>query len=879
MKKQSLSGIWELAVIDQNGSINENYEHSIALPATIASVPSLSVEPEKASGRLTQTRPFVGKALYRKECFLEQAEAAVITLERTRNSRLWFDDTEVGSCDSLSSPHRYVLGRISEGLHRIVVMVSNDSYAVPGGHLTSDDTQGNWNGILGDVSIAEGVCLLLDETVLPDAENHTLRFSARVLGNCSFAALSVDENPEQIFIPAEGRIDASILLDKNLSLWDEFNPSLHVLSCRTDKDTFVYRFGLRILSHSGRRLKINGQETFLRGKHEALVFPNHDGLPMDPATWETYLRTVASYGFNHIRCHTCCPPEAAFECADNLGLYLEPELPFWGTIKGPEDEGYDEKVNDFLFREGLRILTEYSRHPSFVLFSLGNELWGNKKVLSQMLSEYKKRFPHILYTAGSNNFQFMPDILPVEDVFVGVRLGRERLFRGSYAMCDSPQGIVQTTEPESVSDYDRAIAPADDLSPREEEGRAVMIQYGTGVKTVSAESGRQIVPEIPVVAHEVEQYTFYPDFDEIGSYTGSLKPFNLALLAEKVKKAGLWPDRKRFFQSAGRLAVDCYRREIETLHRTGELSGFQLLDLQDYPGQGTALVGILNALMVNKGLIGAEEWRRFCSGTVILAGFKSFVFYSGESPSFTLRLSRYGKRNITHTVRCRLFRDQELLFETSVIIPASETRLSAPIPISCPPVFTDNAHRIVMEVTLEDGTMQEWPLWFFPRRSLQITPDGIRSEFGFLPFYKQTCGASSPRSVIIPDAEGQLPCEYSSDFWCYRMFSAISRSMGKPEPVGTMGLCIDPADSLLEGFPTDVYTTPVWYPILSCAHARQITDAKAPVQMIDNPERCLRLGVLYRQDGFVCLTSHLWEKSAAPSVNGFAWSLSRAILG
>ena len=878
MIKQSLSGPWELAVIDRSCPKNEKYDHRITLPATLASVTSLPAQAEIADGRLTQTRPFIGKVIYRKECFLGRAGAAVITLERTRNSRLWFDDTEVGSCDALSAPHRYVLGDVAEGKHRIAIMVSNDSYAVPGGHLTGDDTQGNWNGILGDVSVTAGDCLLLDETIVPDFEKHTLLFSARIAGKCSFMAFSVDGGSERVFTPGKGKIDAAVPLGEDLTLWDEFSPFLHTLSCRTDRDTFIYRFGLRRLSHSGRRLMVNGQETFLRGKHEALVFPDRDGLPMDAASWEKYLRTVASYGFNHIRCHTCCPPEAAFECADRLGLYMEPELPFWGTVKGPEDEGYDEKVNDFLYREGLRILTEYSRHPSFVMFSLGNELWGNKRVIRHMLSEYKKRFPHVLFTAGSNNFQFMPDILPEEDVFVGVRLGRERLFRGSYAMCDSPQGIVQTTEPESVSDYDRAIVPAEALPGSEEGSRSVMIQFGTGVRTVSADNGRQIIPRIPVIAHEVGQYAFYPDFDEIRLYTGTLKPFNLARLAENVKKAGLWPDRKRFFVSAGRLAVDCYRREIETLHRTGELSGFQLLDLQDYPGQGTALVGILNALMVSKGLISAEEWRHFCSDTVILAGFERFVFWSGESPSFTLRVSRYGHRSVTHRVRCRLIRDQTVLFETAVDVPASENRLSAPIRIPCPPVRTGSACRVVMEAALEDGSRQEWPLWFFPRRKLSITPDGIRSEFGFLPFYSDPGKAPFSRSVLIPSADGQLHCEYSSDFWSYRMFSAISRSMGKPEPTGTMGLCVDPDDPLLEGFPTDVYTTPVWYPILSCAHARPMTDTAAPVQMIDNPERCLRLGVIYRQDGFVCMTPRLWEKSAFPAVNGFAWSLSRSIL-
>ena len=174
--------------------------------------------------------------------------------------------------------------------------------------------------------------------------------------------------------------------------------------------------------------------------------------------------------------------------------------------------------------------------------------------------------------------------------------------------------------------------------------------------------------------------------------------------------------------------------------------------------------------------------------------------------------------------------------------------------------------------------MQEWPLWFFPRRSVTVTPDGIRSEFGFLPFYNEAGKAPSSRSVLIPGAEGSLPCEYSSDFWCYRMFSAISRSMGKPEPTGTMGLCIDPSDPLLGGFPTDVYTTPVWYPVLSCAHARQISDENAPVQMIDNPERALRLGILYRQDGEVCLTSRLWEAPEDPSVRLLARSVTAGIL-
>ncbi len=874
-----LNGPWKVDPIPSEEGQGDEGGLELGLPATLGALPFPLRAAVPRDGQLTQIRPYVGKALFTKECFLGDADTAVITLERTRNTRLWFDDTMVGSCDSLSVPHRYVLGRIKKGMHRIRILVSNDDLAVPGGHLTSDDTQTNWNGILGEIGISCGRCILIGKEIIPDTAAGTLLFRARFAGLCSEASVSIDGGTSTPVIPGEGSLEAVLPLEGSPALWDEFSPALHTLECRMDRETFSFRFGIRRFSSEGRILKVNGQETFLRGRHEALVFPNRDGLPTDRDFWHRYLSVIASYGLNHIRCHTCCPPEAAFVCADEIGMYIEPELPFWGTVRGPEDEGYDPKINVFLFREGLRILSEYGSHPSFILFSLGNELWGSKKVLREMLTEYKKRFPHILFTAGSNNFQFAPDILPEEDVFVGVRLGEHRLFRGSYAMCDSPQGIVQTTEPESASNYDRAVCPDLPVPSGARSLRTVRIQYGTGVKTVEAGDAEEIVPQIPVIAHEVGQYTFYPDFDEIGKYTGTLRPMNLERMAERIRAAGLWPDRRRFFSSAGKLAADCYRREIETLLRSSEISGFQLLDLQDYPGQGTALVGILNALMENKGIITPSEWKRFCSDEVILAEFPRFVYYSGESPSFVLRLSLYGPRKGTHRARCRLLDGGDIIFEKNVDLRASCRRLSLPAEVSVPPVEVKAAVKLLAEIALDDGAFQTWPLWFFPKRRIDISHAGIRSEYGFLPFRHED-GNAAPRGPHItgPPASGSIPCAYSSDFWCYPMFRSISRSMGKPEPAGTMGLCIDPEDPLLRGFPADDYTTPVWYRILACAHAQEIDDRKAPVQMIDNTERCRRLGILYRREGRVFLTARLWEDADAPAVNGLAHSLSRAIL-
>lgn len=144
---------------------------------------------------------------------------------------------------------------------------------------------------------------------------------------------------------------------------------------------------------------------------------------------------------------------------------------------------------------------------------------------------------------------------------------------------------------------------------------------------------------MPVISHEVGQYVFYPDFSEIPHYTGPLKPRNIEAMREKLERAGLYGEHEAFFRQTGHLAVDCYKREIETLLRSREVSGFQLLDLQDYTGQGTALVGVLNAMMENKGLISAEEWREFCAGTVVLGEFASFTGMMGEDIRFDVQIS------------------------------------------------------------------------------------------------------------------------------------------------------------------------------------------------------------------------------------------------
>lgn len=884
MMKIDLSGQWQVKLdAEKQETMPQAYPETMMLPGTTSAAGLGMPNPAKERGCLTDAYRFEGAVWFMRTFTAGDwtGEQTMLTLERTRKTTVYLDGRPIGHQESLCTPHRYFLPPVHAGEHTLVIRVDNTDYPTRGGHLTSPDTQSNWNGITGEISLTVAHTLLTDLTVCPDLRRGCLRVHGHIIGAPDgVAGIVLPGQMEHLLPYRRGVLDGECPLKGNEAFWDEAHPEIHTISIDLDGDVYETTFGLRDVRTLSRRLLINGRETFLRGKVDNLLYPKTGYTPTDVASWMTILGIAKEYGINHYRYHTACPPDAAFTAADLLGVYMAPELPFWGTVAEEGEEGYDERERDFLFQEGFRILREYGHHPSFLWLSLGNELWGSKDVLNRMMRAYREADDTKLYSSGANNYQFVPDVLDEENVFVGVRLGRERLIRGSYAMCDAPQGIVQTTAPESVSNYDASIVP-ETLGQSGEAGK-VQIQYGTGVKEVDAQSADALIPDVPVISHEVGQYVFYPDFSEIPHYTGPLKPRNIEAMREKLERAGLYGEHEAFFRQTGHLAVDCYKREIETLLRSREVSGFQLLDLQDYTGQGTALVGVLNAMMENKGLISAEEWREFCAGTVVLGEFASFTGMMGEDIRFDVQISECNPEKQHTCIRCTLMDGERELYACDVTPGARQGRLTDAVSVTFPAECYRDAMQeritgLTVVLTLEDGTRNHYPIWLIPPIDIRITREGIEKDgrmVAFVSAEEKTDGAA----IVVPSAEGQLPAEYCTDFWCYPMFRSISESMGKPVPVGTMGLSIDTASPLLKRFAQEDYTTPAWYAILQTAHVQRLpADIRPAVQMIDNTERCARLGILYQQDGVWHLTARLWEKPNDPTVRALAWSLWEAL--
>ena len=886
MNKIDLSGKWKLDIDRSYGDpVSGVYRDEIILPDTVSHARKSPGNEERAEGYLTDPYRYEGAAWFGRDFDVReewQDMELYLRLERTRMTALYVDGNYIGECNSLCTPHIYRLPKLKAGTHSFDLRVTNVDYPTKGGHMTSPDTQTNWLGITGAVELIIRPKIHIDDIkILSETSPEKVVFSCTATGRCE-AYVTVSGDRTETVKLRKGMNKITYIPEKKLPSWDEFSPNVLKLCVASNGEMQTVNFGIRTLKTEGRRLFINGRETFLRGKHDGMLFPLTGFAPTDVESWLKVMGTAKEFGINHYRFHTCCPPDAAFTAADILGIYMQPELPFWGTIA---DEMNAEQT--YLTEEGSRILKEFGNHPSFVMMSLGNELWGSKEILNSILVRYKSEDDRHLYTDGSNNFQFFPCVLPDSDFWSGVRLSRERLCRGSYAMCDAPQGFIQTDEPNTVHNYDKIIAP--ETVGKSSEGGKILIQYGTGVKEVEAGSTDAFIPEVPVISHEVGQYETYPDYGDIVKYTGALKAENLAIYKERAEQKGMSGFTDKFFRASGALAVDCYKREIEAALRSEELSGFQLLDIQDFTGQGTALVGVLNSLMEPKGTVTAEEWRQFCNSTVVMAEFEKFVYPAGGSIDFGITLFNtdpdFSAERVSYTIECngsveqyghvRVRKDKRVNRLGKISFTADS--------ISAPAVY-----KLVLSVEKTD-IRNTYEFFVYPDINVSVSENeisfgGRTVRISHTEEETKKCLEKGIKTVYIPDSKDKLPGTYCTDFWCYPMFRSISESMNKPLPVGTMGLLPDNNSPLLRSFPSEAHTSAQWFNIVTHRHCENLdgTDIIPDVWVIDNPARAGKLALLYRvktgSGELAVCTSRLWEIADQPEVKWFAKSILEYIL-
>lgn len=866
--KIDLSGEWKLCLDKECKGERLVFDDTINMPNTTSNARKGEYNSKREEGFLTDTYLFEGWAWFSKEVDFSRLECKNLKLflERTRITTLYIDGKKIGTQESLCSPHIYDLNEyIGTGVHEIRICVSNVNYKTRGGHLTSPDTQTNWNGITGRMELI-GFNKAYAENVMvwTDIHDKTCHITADVIGADSgnvtvsaesFNSDTVHKPDTQSFDFSGGKLDITYKMGADCLLWSEHTPNLYKLTIDLNGDVSEHIIGMREFKTDGGKFTVNGRKTFLRGKHDGMIFPKTAYAPCDVDEWLRVMKISKSFGMNHYRFHTCCPPEAAFIAADMLGIYMEPQLPFWGTIYVEGEEGYNKEELDFLTSEGFAILKAFGNHPSYCMMSMGNELWGSKEKLNEIIGGYKAFDNRHLYTQGSNNFQWFPNVIENDDFFVGVRLANDRLIRGSYAMCDAPLGHIQTDKPGTEQDYDGVIRPERKASSTEtSEDGTVQIQYGTTMKTVKAsEADADFVPQVPIVTHEIGQFETYPDFREIEKYTGSLKAKNFEVFRERLDAKGLLPLAEDYFKCSGQLAKACYKEEMEAVFRSRLLGGFQILDIQDFSGQGTALVGMLDAFMDNKGIISDEEWREFCNDAVALARFEKYTLVSGEEFRAHIELVYYRPEDYNGKLVWDISDSKGNKLDSGEFAASVNEQNYidlGEIIVKMPQV--SEVTNVTLTLALEGTDVKN-------HYDLAVIPSVDNVDLAGAYIFES---ADSKEAVslleqgktilIVPELaklENSIEGFYCQDFWCYHMFALISRMMKKPEPVGTMGLLINNEHPALSQFGSEKYSTPIWWDIVQNSRSEILDDCAEDknviVRTIDNFERNHNLALLY----------------------------------
>ena len=855
----NLGGKWQFSLDTGKVGIaekwyNNSLSDSIILPGSLDENHKGYLNKDTTDMHLNRLYYYVGPAWFQKEIVIPKQwgdKNIRLILERTKVTRVWIDSVYIGSSNLIFTPQKFNLtGKISPGKHIITIMVDNTESLVPvaGSHAYSEDTQTNWNGILGKLGVEEFNKVHIDAVriypvisrkevkvkykISGDEEGQkliTLNLQAR-LWNSKFKQTLPLKIYDVSAKPGENVGEIVYKMGDDVQLWSEFNPAMYTLSITLkDGDEILGKrkvdFGMREFKTKGTQFTINGLTTFLRGKHDGAVFPLTGYPPMNRAGWLRVFRIAKSYGINHYRFHTWCPPEAAFEAADIEGIYLQPELPIWWGFN-PNDSSQIP----FMLKQGKSILDNYGNHPSFVMFALGNEIGIDRKVLRKMVDSLRAYDGRPLYAQGSNNKLWDPSYAKGDDYWTTFRTGKERAdmstdVRLSVSFLDSKMsdgGILNSLYPSTSYTYSKAIK----LSP------------------------------VPVIGHEVGQYQIYPDYNEMEKYTGVLKPWNFAIFKKRLEEKGMIDEAGKFFKASGALAVICYRAEIETALRTPGFGGFQLLDLQDYPGQGTALVGILDAFMDSKGLITPGKFREFCNDVVVLLETDKYCWKNNEKFKAVIKVANYGPVPLKNkTIKWSFNSDNQEIKKGNFVdmyIPQGRVTTIGKIEMSLSGL--KNAQKDEIKLSIDNNTAfkNEYPVWIYPA-NLQIKiPSNIKVVSKLDADVKKILDHGGS-VLIFPDSaaiyKNSVGGQFIPDFWNFGMFSSLAKKYGGRPSDGTLGILTDPGNKIFSDFPTEFHSDWQWWSIVK--HSRPVIldntnkNYRPIVQVIDNIDRNYKLGLIF----------------------------------
>jgi len=779
---------------------------------------------------LTPLKHYVGPVWYQRQVDIPQSwsgKRIALFLERCHwETKVWVDGVAAGVQDSLCTPQLHELSSLlTPGRHLLTIRVDNSmKYDVgTNAHSVSDHTQTNWNGVVGRIELqASDRVWITDVQVYPNIQQKsaglvvTLSNSTGrpVRGMLRVKAKSWNTNRSHS--PAEKVIEftaseldtiveAEYAMGDDVQLWDEFSTAMYDLTVSLVgnseagalRDEKTVGFGMREFSTKGTQFTMNGRPTFLRGTLECCIFPLTGYPPTDVEAWLRILKIAKAYGLNHLRFHSWCPPEAAFEAADRLGFMYHIECAAWATV------GNGESIDKFIYAEGDRILRAYGNHPSFCMLAYGNEPGGpnQKRFLGDLVNHWKDKDPRRLYTSAAG-WPIIPE--------------------NQYHSTPAPRGHqwgsglksrFNANPPETVTDYRDFVKEHD----------------------------------APVVSHEIGQWCVYPNFKEIAKYTGVLRARNFEIFRDSLAAHHMLDQAQDFLMASGKLQALLYKEEIESALRTPGFGGFQLLDLHDFPGQGTALVGILDPFWDSKGYVEPAEHHRYCCETVPLVRMKKRTWTTGETFTADVEIANFGPAAIRDAVPVWSITDSDgrkvaagQLAETTIPLGNGIQLGKIEVPLA------DVAAPAKLLVTVSvNGTSysNNWDIWVYPQKVNTQAPSNVLIVEQLDEQARAALNAGS-KVLLMPALnriDSDIPSGFTTIFW--------NTQWTKRQPPHTLGILCDPKHPALAEFPTEYHSNWQWWDLVTKSRF-MVLDEFAPelrpiVQVIDDWNTNRILSILF----------------------------------
>jgi len=774
---------------------------------------------------LTPAKHYTGPAWYQKEVIIPKGwngKRILLELEYAHSeTTVWVDHAEIGTQYTFVTAQNYDLTKVlGPGKHRLTIRVDNRIKAINVGqdsHSLTDHTQGNWNGIVGKIQLTAGPLLHFDDIqVFPDLKNKLAKISVslaapvktNLTGEIMVSGHSFNTSKKHDLEPVratfnlkdgKGVVTLTLPIGDKMLTWDEFDPALYELTVSAtpqnggQAETKV-TFGMREFKAAGRQFTINGRQVFLRGTVNNCEFPLTGYPAMDEAAWTRIFTISKAHGLNHMRFHSWCPPEAAFKAADKIGFYLQPEGPSWANHGTSIGDG--KPIDQFIYDETGRMAKVFGNYASFCMMAYGNEPRGRQvEYLTKFNDYWKQKDSRRLYTGASVGGSW--PVIPNNEFMV--RAGA--------------RGLSWNKMPESLSDY------------------APLIEKFS----------------VPFVAHEMGQYCVFPDFTEIKKYTGVYRAKNLELFEEDLKDHDMADEGERFLMASGKLQALAYKNEIEKALRTPGYSGYQLLSLNDYPGQGTALVGVLNAFWEEKGYITAKQFRRFSNTTVPLLRTAKFVYANDEVFEGSVEIAHYGKTELPDAkVSWKITGAGSGVLLSGNFDPKTITigNCIALGKISYNLKGITKAEKLNMEVSV-DGTefRNDWDFWVFPK-----TLPAVKSAVYYCTELDQKAEAILNRGgKVFLNASGkvvkgkEVVQTFLPVFW--------NTSWFKMRPPHTLGIFCDPKAAVFKEFPTSYHSDFQWWEIVNNSQVMNLEDFptgfRPLVQPIDTWFLNRKLGLIF----------------------------------